>query len=324
MLRYVLRRLALIPVGLLLAHFAGFAYAHLVLPVQLANNPMQAVTVRPTALLPTYGAYLAGVARGEWGAIPPAGASVLATVGEAALASAALLAGALLIALALGVPLGMRAARSQGARIAPWLTAFTTVGLAMPGFYIGSLVIMAVLWYLVYGPTSLPLPVQGMGYDLHIILPTLVLAARPTAQIAQVTAALLAAELDKQHIVTARSVGNPWRVIRRRHALRNIIAPLAVAVFAALRLTVSELIIVEWIFSWQGLGRLLALILLAPMGAAFDSPLFLHPPTLGAVLAVLAGVFLVGDLAAGLLARGVDPALRAATHQAEEAAHAAQ
>ena len=50
-------------------------------------------------------------------------------------------------------------------------------------------------------------------------------------------------------------------------------------------------------------GRLLALILIAPMGVAFDSPLFLHPPTLGAVLAVFAGLFLLADLAAGLVAR---------------------
>lgn len=315
--RYILRRLAAIPFGLLLAHFAGFAYAHLVLPIQLANNPMSARAFTPDPLLPTYAAYWQGVFRGDFGSIPPAGAPVLATVAEAALASFTLLAIALLIAILIGVPLGIRAVGREAGRIAPWLTALTTAALAMPGFYIGSLLITALLWYLIYGPTGMPLPVQGMGYDLHIVLPALVLAARPTAQIAQVTAGLMAAELDKQHIVTARSVGNSWRTIRRKHAFRNIIAPLAVAVFAALRLTVSELVIVEWIFSWQGLGRLLALILIAPMGFAFDSPLFLHAPTLAAVLAVLAGLFLIGDLASGIVARTADPALRAATHLAE-------
>lgn len=323
MLRYILRRLVIIPVGLMAAHFAGFAYAHLVLPIQLANNPMFAVTLQPDPLLPSYGTYLQGLLRGEFGKIPPAGASVLTTVAEATLASLTLLALALVIALLIGVPLGIRAVRTNGGRIAPWLTAFTTAGLAMPGFYIGSLVILAVLWYLIYGPTGLPIPVQGMGYDLHIVLPTLVLAARPTAQIAQVTASLMAAELDKQHIVTARSIGNPWKVVRRRHAFRNIIAPLAIAVFSALRLTVGELVVVEWIFGWQGLGRLLALILIAPMGAAFDTPMFLHAPTLGAVLAILAALFLAGDLAAGIVARAADPGLRAQTVHREEAAHEA-
>ena len=239
------------------------------------------------------------------------------------LASFTLIALALLIALAIGVPLGISAVKSNGGRIAPWLTAITTVGLAMPAFYIGSLLIMAVLWYLVYGPTMMPFPVQGPGYDLHLVLPTLVLAARPTAQIAQVTASLMAAEMDTQHIVTARSVGNSWRTIRRKHALRNIIAPLSVAAFASLRLIVGELIIVEWIFSWPGLGRLLALILIAPMGLAFDSPLFLHPPTLGAVLAIFAGLFLAGDLVSGLVARLADPSLRAETHGMGEVANEA-
>ena len=74
----------------------------------------------------------------------------------------------------------------------------------MPGFYIGSLLIMAVLWYNIYGPDSMPVPVQGPGLrHASRCCRLLVLAARPTAQIAQVTASLMAAELDKQHIVTA-------------------------------------------------------------------------------------------------------------------------
>jgi peptide/nickel transport system permease protein len=321
--RYLLRRLAAIPLGMLLAHFAGFAYAHLVLPIQLANNPMFASALVSNPLIPAYLAYWQGVLRGDFGSIPPAGAPVLGTVASAALASFVLLALALLIALLIGVPLGIRAVRSNGGRIAPWLTALTTTGLAMPGFYIGSLLIMAALWYNIYGPSRTLIPVQGPGFDLHLLLPTLVLAARPTAQIAQVTASLMAAEMDKQHIVTARSVGNSWGRIRRKHALRNIIAPLAVAVFSALRLTVGELIIVEWIFSWPGLGRLLASILIAPRVMVFDSPMFLHPATLGAVLAVFAGLFLVGDLASGLTARLADPSLRAEMTQAEGVTHEA-
>lgn len=319
--RYILRRLAAIPLGLLLANFLGFAYAHWVRPVQLANNPMFASTARPGPLVPAYWEYLRGVPRLDFGTLPPAGADIGRLVLDAAAASLVLLGLALLISVLAGVTLGIRAVRTEPTRIATWLTALTTVGLAMPGFYIGSLLIMAVLFYLVYGPTSMPIPVQGFGYDLHLLLPTMVLAARPTAQVALVTASLLAAELDTQHIVTARSVGNPWRTVRRKHAFRNIVAPVAIAVFAALRLTVSELIVTEWIFGWPGVGRLLALILLAPSTSALRDPVFLHPAALATALTVVAAVFLVGDLAAGLLARIVDPRLRAATHWAEDGAY---
>ena len=148
-----------------------------------------------------------------------------------------------------------------------------------------------------------------------------VLITRPTAQIAQMAAALMAAELDKMYVVAARSVGQSWRAIRRRHALWNIASPLAVAVFGALRLMVGELIVVEWLFSWPGLGRLLALTLIPPQATGSARPVFLHPPTLAAVLMVLAGIFLLADLASGLAARGFDPRLRAETRRAEGAAH---
>ena len=89
----------------------------------------------------------------------------------AALASFGLITLALLISV-----LDRRRARDQGCshranRIAPWLTALTTIGLAMPGFYVGSLLIMAVLLFLIYGPFSIALPVQGFGWDLHLLLP---------------------------------------------------------------------------------------------------------------------------------------------------------
>ena len=317
MSRYILRRLAVIPLGLLLASFAGFAYAHLVRPVQLANNPIFAVNNKPTPLLPAYLTYLKGLPRLDFGVLPPAGADIGTLVANAAIASFALLALALLIAVLLGAALGIKAVRTEPTRIAPWLTGLTTIGLAMPGFYIGSLLIMAVLFYLIYGPTSLPIPVQGFGWDLHLLLPTVVLAARPTAQVAQVTASLLASEIDQQHIVTARSIGVPWATVRRKHALRNIIAPVAIAVFAALRLMVSELIVVEWIFAWPGVGRLLAQILLSPRTGGAPEPVFLHPAALGTTLAVLAAVFLLTDLAAGVVARIADPRLRSATQGAE-------
>jgi peptide/nickel transport system permease protein len=319
--RYILRRLAAIPLGLMLASFAGFAYAHLVRPVQLANNPMFAISNKPSPLWPAYLEYLRGLPQFDFGVLPPAGADIGALVLSSTVASLGLLTLALLISVLLGAALGIKSVRAEPTRIAPWLTAITTLGLAMPGFYVGSLLIMAVLFYLVYGPTSFSIPVQGFGWDLHLLLPTVVLAARPTAQVAQVTASLLAAEMDQQHIVTARSVGITLATVRRKHALRNIIAPIAIAVFAALRLMVSELIVVEWIFGWPGVGRLVAQILLAPRTGGIPDAVFLHPQALGTTLAALAGVFLLTDLLAGLVARMADPRLRAATHLAEKGAY---
>jgi peptide/nickel transport system permease protein len=116
-------------------------------------------------------------------------------------------------------------------------------------------------------------------------------------------------------------VGVTLSTVRRKHALRNIIAPIAIAVFAALRLMVSELIVVEWIFGWPGIGRLLAHILLAPRTGGFPDPVFLHPEALATTLAAMAALFLIADLLAGVAARLADPRLRAATQQSEGGAY---
>ena len=76
----------------------------------------------------------------------------------------------------------------------------------MQSFYIGSLLIMATLAYLIWGPHGAVLPVQGFGWDLHLVLPALVLADRAAAQIAQMSSALLAGELDKMYVVAQRAV----------------------------------------------------------------------------------------------------------------------
>ena len=124
-----------------------------------------------------------------------AGAPLGPIIFEATIASLGLLTVALILSLFVGLGLGVRAVHTpgqrrrtgthEGAGIAPWLTITTTVGLAMPSFYIGSLLIMATLAYLIWGPSDAVLPVQGFGWDLHLVLPALVLAARAAAQIAQ-------------------------------------------------------------------------------------------------------------------------------------------
>jgi peptide/nickel transport system permease protein len=329
--RYVFRRLALIPLVLTAVNFFGFAYAYLVRPGQLARNPFLAVTAEPIPVLPAYLEYIRGLLHSDLGALPPSGAPLGPIVLEATIASLGLLAAALILSVVVGLSLGVVAVRtpgqqkrfgtSEGAGIAPWLTLTTTVGLAMPSFYIGSLLILATLAYLIWGPQGAVLPVQGFGWDLHLVLPALVLAARAAAQIAQMSAALLAAELDKTYVVAARSLGQSWRTIRRRHALWNVAAPIAVVVFAAVRVMVAELIIVEWLFSWPGLGRLLAWTLIPPAVSDAPRPVFLYPPALAAVLTMMALILLLADLASGLLARIFDPRLRAATQRAEGSAY---
>ncbi len=322
MSRFLLRRLLILPVALLAINFVAFAYAHLAQRAQQAQNPFGSSVDASAPIMPLYRAYLGGVLAGDWGTMPLVGSAPLAVrsvVFEAAGASLVLLAVAFLLSLAAGLLLGLAAVRANPPGIRPWLPPLTSVGLASPSFFVGALGIALVLAiYLRSGPDAqFILPVNGFGIDLHLVLPVLALAIRPAAQIAQTTAGVLVDELGKQHVVTARSLGIPLRTIRRKHALRNVLPAVFLVIAASLRLMVGELILVEWLFGWPGLGKLLASALLPPTIASAGllsgaTRNFLHPPLVAAILTGFGLLFLLADLASSLAVHAVDPRLRAA------------
>lgn len=317
MLRYCLRRLFLIPLVLVAVNVIGFAYAHAARYVQQLQNPY-GTRARPPDIPALYADYAAGLAQLNFGSLQ-AGARtpLLETLGEQAQASLGLLAIVALLSAVAGLLLGLAAVRVQPPGVAAWLTPFASLGLATPSFYLGTLFIALSVFLVLRGWREFPLPLSGFGWDEHLVLPTLALMIRPTMQIAQVTAHLLADEIRKQYVVTARSVGNTWQTIRWKHALRNALAPALLNVFGAFRFSVGELVLVEWLFSWPGLGRLLALTLIAPNMATPASvegggQFFLNPNLLAMLLALFTLIFLTLDTLASGLARTADPRLRAA------------
>lgn len=318
MLRFFLHRVLLIPLVLVFVNFAGFAYAHFAQAAQVARNPFGAATQETASIWQVYSPYLQGIATGDLGVLPtvakePIGAAILKAGG----ASLGLLALAFLLSAVLGVLLGFAAVRSHPPVMARWLLPASALGLSAPSFLIGALAIGLLLAILLRsGPDArLLLPIQGYGWDEHLILPLLALTARPAAQISQVVSGLLLEELQMQYVVAAASRGAPWRIIRWRHVLRNFLAPAILALAGSFRLIVGELVLVEWLFGWPGLGRLLAFTLLPPasasvIGLSGSQPVFLHPPLVAALLTVFGLLFLVADTVAATAARAVDPRLR--------------
>jgi peptide/nickel transport system permease protein len=317
--RFVLRRLIIIPIILFIVNFLGFSYAHYAKPLRAENTPyMAAVETGP--LLPAYREYLQSIFKFDFSeqvAIPGSRDSQALTIGNviwsATKASLGLLTLAITISAIFGFLLGMAAVRNNPPSVRRWLTWVGTVGLAMPSFYIGSLLIFGLVFYVIrQGPgTDIPVPIDGFGWDLHLVLPTIALIVRPTVQIAQTSAGFLSSELNKQYIVAARSVGHGWREIRNRYAMRNILAPIILMLATVLRLLVGDLVLVEWLFRWPGLGRLLAWTLVPPqLSSSSGSPLFLNAPVMATTLTLIAAFFLLTDLAAAILVRVYDPRIR--------------
>jgi ABC-type dipeptide/oligopeptide/nickel transport system permease component len=325
--RFLLRRLAVIPLALVLVNFIGFTYAHVAIRFQQAQNPWGTGVENSPPILPLYGDYVRSVLRLDFGKLP---VGVSTSVAEAVLtasgASLGLLMLAFMLSLIAGLLLGLRAVRLEPAGVSRWLMPLSTIGMATPSFFVGTLFVVAVVYYVLWrGPNATsPLPLQGFGWDVHLVLPALALMLRPTVQIAHVTASLLSGEINQPYVVAARSRGNSWNRIRWRHALRNVLAPVILTIAGSLRWLVGELILVEWLFAWPGLGRLLALALLPPNVAApgaliGSTAYFLHPELIAALLTVFALVFVVIDTLASTLARVVDPRLRAPAGEARRA-----
>lgn len=305
MLRFILRRLLTFPLILLLANFIGFAFAFYFVPLISNSNPYDTSESLLPPLFPEYTAYLAKFAKLDFG-VTYNGEPVFIAIARFSLNSFGLVAIALFLSILLGVFLGRLAVQRESMKVSAWLTVLATLGLASPGFYIALLLISAFLVMAIYG-SGVFIPFQGFGWDAHLILPVLVLMVQPTVKIAQVTGSTLVDELQKPYVKAGISLGHTFRAMKDRFAFRSVIASILQAVAYSARLMVAELIIIERLFNWPGLGKFIGAVL---QPASFSSITVMNRATMAAILTTLVLIFLLIDLITILIARMVDPRLR--------------
>jgi peptide/nickel transport system permease protein len=166
--------------------------------------------------------------------------------------SLALLGISLLAASVVGLVLGIRAA-ARGARHSLAILIATIIGISVPSFFAAFLLQWLVITVTREAGRTV-LPVGGFGWDAHIILPVLVLAARPLAQITRVTFVTVRDVLDEDYVRTARSKGLRNFRVMSEHVLRNAAIPILTTVGISLRFALSSLPVVEAYFGWPGVG----------------------------------------------------------------------
>ncbi len=310
MLRFLLRRLGLIPVILVVANFFGFYFAFSIAPVVSTSNPYAQKNLDVPPVLPEYLNYMSHVAQGDFGTTFN-GENVIEAIARVSIDSLGLIGIALTLSIFLGIILGRLAVRRNRTGVSTWLTFTSTIGLALPSFYVATLLIALFLFIFLYattGNTSI-IPFQGFGWDAHLILPVLALTFQPTVKIAQVTGSLLSEELEKQYVTASLSFGHSFKSLKNKFAFRSILAPILLTIASSLRLMLAELIIIERLFNWPGLGRLIA----SALSISSQSQDVLSPPLIAALLTVLVGLFLLVDLFATTFSRIIDPRLRVET-----------
>ena len=215
--------------------------------------------------------------------------------------------GLLLVSLALaavvGVTAGFLGAVWDGSPISLALLTGTLLGISLPSFF--AALVLQVLEITVYQRTGTRLvPVSGFGWDAHLVLPALVLAARPLAQVARITYLSLTEAAHQDYVRTARAKGLPGRSVWGEHILPNAAVPILPSLGVSLRFSLGSLPVVELFFGWPGLG--------ASLLAAVRS----QQTTLVISSALALGLTFMGvNLLLELLNRAVDPRLRVAVDE---------
>src|SRR5215470_14770169 len=153
------------------------------------------------------------------------------------------------LAIALAIPLGILAALKPGGIVDRITVVTSLVGLSVPQFWLGLLLIIVFAVDLRWLPTS------GSGDLRYLVLPAITLALPALTRMVMVVRSSMMDELNAQYIKVATAKGLPFRRVVGVHALRNITVPLmTLAGWEVIRALAGYSVVVETVFAWPGLG----------------------------------------------------------------------
>lgn len=248
-----------------------------------------------------YLAWLAAVLRGDLGVSWLSGRPVLALFLERLPVSAELAVLAVGWSLVLGIPLGTVSAVWRGRLPDGAIRVLATLGLSLPAFWQGTVLILLFSIYLGWMPPLqwAPLTRDPAANLLIMVLPALTLGTATAAMITRMSRSTMLDVLGREYVRTARAKGLPERRVTFRHALRNALIPVVTVAGVQLGYIVGGIVVVEDVFTLPGVGRLL-------LDAIFQRD---YPVVQGVILLLAAG-FMALNLAVDLLYAVLDPRLR--------------
>jgi peptide/nickel transport system permease protein len=274
MIQYIARRLLyLIPV-LLAMSVLIFSMVHLAPgdPVLVMLNSSERASVSPemiaavTAelgldqpLFRQYLNFLWGILHGDMGTSYQLRKPVLEVVSNRIWPTVQLTLTSITISLLLSIPLGIISAMRRGSLVDNFTMAFAVIGVSTPNFWFG---LMAILLFAVKLGW---LPSFGIGYASegigsivsHLLLPGFTLGLSLMAIVTRMTRSSLLEVLGLDYIQTARAKGLAEPIVLRKHALRSALIPVITVVGLQFGALMGGAVIVETIFAWPGIGRLM-------------------------------------------------------------------
>ena len=251
--------------------------------------------------------YATNVLQGDLGVSFVQGQEVVALILERMPATLLLMGTALLVSTVGGVALGALAARRPFGPFDLGVSTGALIGYALPSFWLAQLAMLTIAfrtgWFPIQGMTDARADYTGLAHYMdiarHLVLPSLVLAASEVALITRIARTGILAEMDSDYIRVAQAKGLSATGALVHHALRNALLPVVTVVGTRVGFLFSGAVLVETVFGWPGLGRLV-------LSAAQTRD---HPLLLGMVLLVAFSLVL-SNLLTDLLYARVDPRIR--------------
>ncbi|NEW88053.1 MULTISPECIES: ABC transporter permease [Rhodopseudomonas] len=252
--------------------------------------------------------YLGKVVHGDFGYSYYFNEPVLNLILQRLPATLYLAAASLVFAVLIGTLLGVISARRPNGLLSHGVTVLSLAGHAAPIFWTGLLLL------LLFGSVWPILPVSGMtdvvdrktgiayGLDVakHLVLPSMTLGLVFVAQYSRLARVNMIDVLSADYVRTARAKGLPETVVLVKHALRNTLIPIVTVVGLQFGNLFAGAVLVETVYSWPGMGRLV-----------FDSILRRDYPTLMGVLFFSALMVIAANILTDLVYRLIDPRIRA-------------
>lgn len=250
-----------------------------------------------------YARWVGNLARGDWGDSFVTNERVIDRISQRLPATLLLMGSAYVLTLLIAIPVGVLAAVRQYSWFDYLATGVAFIGLSMPVFWFGLLLILLFSVQLGWLPTS-GIATIGVGFDpldslKHLIMPTCVLALVFAGGYTRYLRTSMLEVIRQDFVRTARSKGLAEQLVIMRHAFRNALIP----VVTLLALDVPELftgaVVTETIFAWPGMGRLY-----------LESLARLDYSVLMAILTVSALLVILSNLVADVVYAYLDPRIR--------------
>jgi len=319
MLAFILRRLAQAVIVMLTVAFIAFMlFQYVGDPVTnlLGQDatPAQRVQLRTDLGLDQpfpvqFARFVGNAVTGEFGLSLRQGRRVSSLIVERLPATLELSFAAAVIALVFGIPMGVYAALRRGRFASQVLMTLSLLGVSLPTFLIGILLILVFAVILKWLPSFGRGEVVALGSWTtgfltvdgwrHLILPGITLAVFQLTLIMRLVRAEMLEVLRADYIKFARARGLPNRAVYFGHALKNTMVPVITITGLQLGSLIAFAIITETVFQWPGMGLLF-----------IQAVQFADIPVMAAYLCLIALIFVLINLAVDLLYFAVDPRLR--------------